>query len=160
VDDSIATNVAFGGGDAVPDKARVDKALALANLTPLISSLPEGTGFIVGERGARLSGGQRQRVGIARALYHDADVLVMDEATSALDNLTEQEVIKTITQLRSSKTIIMIAHRLSTIRHADQIVFMEKGAIAGIGTFDDLYANNSGFRNMVQTTPGETPNHT
>jgi ATP-binding cassette subfamily C protein len=154
VDDSIAANVAFGAAENEPDKASVAKALRLANLDTMVSALPEGSDFVVGERGMRLSGGQRQRVGIARALYHDAEVLVMDEATSALDNLTEQEIIKTITQLKGHKTIIMIAHRLSTIKSADQIVFMEKGSIAAIGTFDELCASSAGFRQMALSSAG------
>jgi HlyD family secretion protein len=149
IDDSIAANVAFGTAEATPNLAQVKKALALANLDTLISTLRKGADFVVGERGAMLSGGQRQRVGIARALYHNADVLVMDEATSALDNLTEQEIIKTIMQLKGSKTIIIVAHRLSTIKYADQIVFMENGTIAGIGTFEELCAINAGFRHMT-----------
>jgi ABC-type multidrug transport system fused ATPase/permease subunit len=149
IDDTICANVVFGAAETAPDISRVESALELANLDALVSTLEEGTNFIVGERGTRLSGGQRQRIGIARALYHNTDVLVMDEATSALDNVTEQEVIQTIMQLKSSKTIIMIAHRLSTIRHADQIVFMDGGAICAIGTFDELCARNPEFRRMT-----------
>ncbi|MDR2214996.1 MAG: ATP-binding cassette domain-containing protein, partial [Nevskiaceae bacterium] len=158
VDDSIAANVAFGTAENEPDKPSVEKALRLANLDALVADLPEGINFGVGERGMRLSGGQRQRVGIARALYHDAEVLVMDEATSALDNLTEQEIVRTITHLKGRKTIIMIAHRLSTIKSADQIVFMEKGSISAIGTFDELCASSAGFRQMALSSVVEAKN--
>jgi HlyD family secretion protein len=149
IDDTIAANVAFGIGDGKPDRDRIDAALRMANLDGFVARLADGVDFVVGERGTLLSGGQRQRVGIARALYHNADVLVLDEATSALDNLTEQEIIATIVDLKRSKTIIMIAHRLSTIRSADQVVYMENGAIQDVGTFDELIARNDNFRLMT-----------
>ena len=77
----------------------------------------------------RLSGGQRQRIGIARALYHDPDVLILDEATSALDNLTERAVMDAVHNLGHAKTIVMIAHRLSTVRECDTIFMLEGGRV-------------------------------
>jgi len=153
IDDTIAANVAFGNVETTPDQRKVQAAIKAANLENFVDGLPEKTDFIVGEHGSLLSGGQKQRVGIARALYHDAEYLIMDEATSALDNLTEKEIIKTITQLKASKTIVMIAHRLSTIRNADQIVFFDNGSINDVGTFDELNARNAEFRIMAQTIP-------
>jgi ABC-type multidrug transport system fused ATPase/permease subunit len=103
----------------------------------------------VGERGVRLSGGQRQRIGIARALYHDPDLLVLDEATSALDTLTEQAVMDAVHNLARRKTIIIIAHRLSTVRDCDTIVLLEAGRIVAQGRFADLAEREAGFRAMV-----------
>jgi len=77
----------------------------------------------------RLSGGQRQRIGIARALYHDPEVLILDEATSALDNVTEKSVMESVHNIGRRKTIIIIAHRLTTVEHCDEIHLMEKGRI-------------------------------
>jgi ABC-type multidrug transport system fused ATPase/permease subunit len=114
-----------------------------------VGDLPEGYATHVGERGVRLSGGQRQRIGIARALYHDPDVLILDEATSALDNLTEHAVMEAVRNLARKKTIIMIAHRLSTVRHCDCIFMLERGRVVGSGTFDALIADNQEFRQMA-----------
>ena len=77
---------------------------------------------MLGERGIRLSGGQRQRMALARAFYHEREVLVMDEATSALDNETELEIIEEIKLLKGQKTLIVIAHRLSTVQHCDKFI--------------------------------------
>jgi ABC-type multidrug transport system fused ATPase/permease subunit len=114
-DDSIRRNVAFGIPDALIDDKRVWAALALAQLKTYVEALPDGLDAVVGERGVSLSGGQRQRVGIARALYHDPDVLVLDEATSALDADTEREIAQAIDSLAGRKTLIIIAHRQATI---------------------------------------------
>ena len=103
------------------DAAAVERAARVAELHDFVMrELPQGYDTAVGERGVRLSGGQRQRIGIARALYHDPDVLILDEATSALDNLTERAVMDAVHNLGHAKTVIMIAHRLidgARLRH-------------------------------------------
>ena len=159
LDDTIVTNIAFGVKPEDIDLEKVKVAAKLANIDQFIETLPEQYNFIVGERGAMLSGGQKQRIGIARALYHDADVLVLDEATSALDNITEREIVATIQKLKASKTIIMIAHRLTTIRNADQIVYFEKGRLEDSGSFEDLTKRSQKFRALTQSvTQAETDN--
>jgi ABC-type multidrug transport system fused ATPase/permease subunit len=112
--------------------------------------LPEGYQTLVGENGVRLSGGQRQRIIIARALYHDTDVLILDEATSALDNLTEQAVMDAMQGIGRTKTMIMIAHRLSTVRQCDRIYLLEKGEVIAYGTYEELLASSSRFRAMAE----------
>ena len=112
--------------------------------------MPQGYDTMVGERGVRLSGGQRQRIGIARALYHDPDVLILDEATSALDNLTERAVMDAVQNLGRQKTIIMIAHRLSTVRNCDTIFLLEKGVVIANGSYDALVAGSESFRRLAQ----------
>jgi ATP-binding cassette, subfamily B, bacterial PglK len=149
VDDSLRRNIALGIPDAEIDDPRVRAAVRMARLDELAASLPEGLGTFVGERGIRLSGGQRQRVGIARALYHQPDVLIFDEATSSLDNATEAEVTKAIEALHGMKTLVVIAHRLTTVRHCDRLVFLENGRVAACGTFEELMQNSAEFRRMA-----------
>lgn len=147
---SIAENVAFGLPVKDIDLQQVKKALELANLTELVEQLAEGINTKVGERGVQLSGGQRQRIGIARALYHEADVLVFDEATSALDGITEKIIMEAIHEFSGEKTIIMIAHRLKTVQKCDIIYMMDKGTIIDQGTYQQLLDNNPKFKEMAE----------
>lgn len=128
-DDTIRNNIAFGVEGQDIDEAAVKEAVKKAQLTEFIDSLPNGLDTIVGDRGVRLSGGQRQRIGIARALYHDPEILVLDEATSALDNETEAAVMEAIENLQGTKTMIIIAHRLTTIRNVDIIYEVGEGNV-------------------------------
>ena len=127
LDDSIKRNIAFAVDDDEIDEERIWKAIEQAQLNEFIQSLPDGVDTVIGERGARVSGGQRQRIGIARALYHDPEVLVLDEATSALDHETETAVMEAIDALNGSKTLIIIAHRLSTIENCNMVYRVENG---------------------------------
>ena len=126
-DDTILNNIAFGIEKKDIDMDALINASKKAQIYDFIDSLPEGFNTMVGDRGARLSGGQRQRIGIARALYHNPEVLMLDEATSALDNETESAVMEAIDGLHGQKTIIIIAHRLTTIKNADIIYEIENG---------------------------------
>ncbi len=128
-DDTIRNNIAFGMREELIDEDAVCAAVEKAQLTDFINSLPYGLDTIVGDRGVRLSGGQRQRIGIARALYHDPEILVLDEATSALDNETEAAVMEAIEHLQGMKTMIIIAHRLTTIRNVDVIYEVGDGEV-------------------------------
>ena len=129
-DDTIRNNIAFGVQEGQIDESAVMAAVEKAQLKEFIESLPLGLDTIVGDRGVRLSGGQRQRIGIARALYHDPEILVLDEATSALDNETEAAVMEAIDHLQGIKTMIIIAHRLTTIRNVDTIYEVGDGKVA------------------------------
>ncbi len=138
MDDTIECNIAFGVSEDQIDRQRLSDAIQAAQLAELIEELPDGIKTIVGERGVRLSGGQRQRVGIARALYHECEILILDEATSALDNETESLVTEAIKSLRGMKTMIIIAHRLSTIEHCDRIYMLEKGQVVKSGSYQEV----------------------
>jgi len=149
-DDTVSANIAFGLDAAGIDQAAVERAARIAEIHDFIlAEMPQGYATPVGERGVRLSGGQRQRIGIARALYHDPDVLILDEATSALDNLTEKAVMDAVHNLGHAKTIIMIAHRLSTVRDCDTIFMLEGGRVVAEGAYDDLIETNRQFRALA-----------
>jgi ATP-binding cassette, subfamily B, bacterial PglK len=148
-DETLRENIAFGIPLAEIDDEKVRNAIELAQLSQLVRELPDGLDTIVGEHGTRLSGGQRQRIGIARALYHDPQVLVMDEATSALDNVTEQHIIRSIEALKGDRTVIMIAHRLTTVMNCDRLYLMEKGKIIHQGSYSNLLKHSQEFREMA-----------
>ena len=150
-DDSIAANIAFGTNLKDINQEAVEYAAKMANLHEfVINELPSKYQTTVGERGIRLSGGQRQRIGIARALYHNPQILILDEATSALDNLTERAVMEAVHKLRKNITIIMIAHRLSTVKNCDNILLMEKGEVKEQGKFDKLIQIDDQFRAIAK----------
>ncbi len=130
VDEPIRNNIAFGIADDEIDDNRIWQVLEEAQLKEFIQTLPEGLDTTIGDRGVRLSGGQRQRLGIARALYHNPEILVFDEATSALDNETEAAVMEAINSFHGKKTMVIIAHRLNTIEKCDIIYKVEGGKIA------------------------------
>ena len=138
IDDTIRRNVAFGIAEHEIDESALERALRSAQLWDFVDGLPEKTHTIVGERGVRVSGGQRQRIGIARALYHEPQVLVLDEATSSLDIETETEVMSAIRALHGFKTILIVAHRLSTVQHCDRVYKIEDATIVGEGTLEEL----------------------
>ncbi|WP_245911858.1 ABC transporter ATP-binding protein [Brunnivagina elsteri] len=138
IDDTIEKNIAFGVADDAIDHERLYNAIESAQLTELIKQLPDGIKTVVGERGVLLSGGQRQRVGIARALYHEREILVFDEATAALDNETEALVTESIRALSGIKTMIIIAHRLSTIEHCDRIYMLQNGRVLKSGSYQEV----------------------
>lgn len=127
IDDTVRNNVAFGLLKEEIEDERVWSALEQAQLKEFIEKLPDGLDTEVGDRGIRFSGGQRQRMAIARALYHDPDILVLDEATSALDGETESAVMEAIDMLHDNKTLIIVAHRLTTIQNCDVVYEISGG---------------------------------
>lgn len=151
-DDTVERNIALGVPEGLIDSVAIERAARIANIHDLMTSFVKGYETVIGERGVRLSGGQRQRIGIARALYHDPDLLIMDEGTSALDGMTEEAVMEAIDNLAHEKTIILIAHRLTTVRKCDRIYHLEDGCAMSAGTYDELIASSEQFRAMAHIT--------
>lgn len=146
---SITENIALGLTPQQIDLAAVSRAARLAQAHGFIQALPQRYDTLVGERGVKLSGGQRQRIGIARALYHQPDVLVFDEATSALDGLTEDAVMEAIRALSGGRTIVLIAHRLRTFEACDRIVMLHEGRVLAEGSYARLFETSDSFRRFV-----------
>lgn len=154
-DASVAENIALGLTLQEIDNDCLYRAAEIAQIDTFIrNDLPQGYQTLVGDRGVRLSGGQRQRIGIARALYHNADLIVFDEATSALDNLTERDVMKAIEALPGSNTAIMIAHRMNTVKACDRILVLDKGYLVGLGSWDELASSSEHFQNIAELLEG------
>jgi ABC-type multidrug transport system fused ATPase/permease subunit len=151
VEDTVRRNVALGLPDARIDAAAVERACRIAGIHDFITgSLDHGYDTVLGERGVSLSGGQRQRIGIARALYHDPQVLILDEATSALDNRTEYTVMQAIQELAHKKTLVVIAHRLTTVQACDQVYVLDAGAVVSTGTFIELLETSGHLRSLAR----------
>ena len=146
IDDTIRKNIALGIQGI--NEGQLSKCVADAQLSGLIADLPNGLETKIGDKGVKLSGGQRQRIGIARALYKNPDILIFDEATSALDVETERALTESIKKLAGSKTIIIVAHRISTIKDSDIIFVLDKGAVKGKGTFEELLVTNHWFQEI------------
>lgn len=147
-DDTLRRNIAFGREDADIDDIKVMHCLEAAQLISVVDDMDEGIHTRIGERGVRISGGQRQRIGIARALYLDADVIIMDEATSALDNYTENEVVQAIDRHRGELTFVIIAHRHTLIERCDRIIYLENGKLVAQGGYQELMQTNENFKKM------------
>ncbi|MBS0522871.1 MAG: ABC transporter ATP-binding protein [Proteobacteria bacterium] len=145
--DTLRANILIARPDA--SEAELQAAIQHASLSELVATLPDGLDSPVGERGTSLSGGQRQRVAIARAFLKDAPILILDEATSHLDAVNEQAVRRALDLLQADRTTIVIAHRLSTVRDADQIVVLDEGRVAEIGTHSTLLMKGGLYARLV-----------
>jgi ATP-binding cassette subfamily C protein CydCD len=145
--DTLRANILIARPDA--SETELQAAIRHASLAELVATLPEGLDSPVGERGTSLSGGQRQRVAIARAFLKDAPILILDEATSHLDAVNEQAVRRALDLLQTDRTTIVIAHRLSTVRDADQIVVLDQGRVAEVGTHSALVMKGGLYARLV-----------
>ena len=148
---TIRENITYGMEKVT--REQIDSALAAANLTEFINSLPLGIDTELEEHGANLSGGQRQRLSIARALIRDPSVILLDEATSALDSISERQIQDAINNLTAGRTTFIVAHRLSTIKSADKIAVIKNGRCVECGAFDELMEKKGEFyalRSMQQ----------
>lgn len=148
---TIRENLVYGlaGGKTIPDE-RLWEVARMAYADQFIRSFPNGLDTEVGERGVKLSGGQRQRIAIARAFLRDPKILMMDEATASLDSQSEGIVQEALVQLMEGRTTFVIAHRLSTIVNADQIIFIEKGQVTGMGKHEELLESHKLYREFAE----------
>ena len=144
--DTVAANLRVGRPDATDDD--LVTAARAANADEFIRSLPDGYETIVGAGGVRLSGGQRQRLAIARALLHDAPIVVLDEATAFVDPDSEAQVRQALQAITESRTVVVIAHRLTSVVEADQILVVDDGTIVLRGRHDELVAVDGRYRTL------------
>ncbi len=151
-DSTIKENIAFGISKKNISEDHIKKVIDLASLNDFINSLDKGIDTFVGERGIQLSGGQIQRIGIARALYNNAEVLVLDEATSSLDGLTEKSIMSAVNSFYGKKTIIIVAHRLSTVKNCDKLYLMNNGKVVDSGSYEELIKDSEYFRELSKTS--------
>ena len=122
-DDTLINNICIPGNDRIDFKI-LKKVIKQADLTNVIKKFPKGLKTRMGERGSKISGGQKQRIGIARALYHDTDLLILDEITSSLDIESENNIINLISKIRN-KTILLITHKKKNLRVCDKVLNLD-----------------------------------
>ena len=146
--DTIANNIALG--EEEPDKEQLRYAATVANIRTFVDSLPMGYNTMVGMEGTGLSQGQKQRILIARAVYKNPEYLFFDEATNALDANNEKVILEQLQHFYTGKTVVVVAHRLSTVRDADQIVVLDQGRIAEVGTHQELTEKRGIYYHLVK----------
>lgn len=151
---TLRDNLRVAAPDA--DDARLREALADADLTAFVDSLPLGLDTQVGERGLAVSGGQAQRIAIARAFLKDAPILVLDEPTSNIDVHSEAAIVAAIDRLSAGRTVLVIAHRLSTVQHMDRVVVLEDGRVTETGSHAELVASGGHYARAVRRSAGLT----
>jgi len=145
-DMTIKDNLILAKPDATDEE--IITAIKESALEDFVKELPQGLDTKVGESGIKLSGGQKQRLAIARAMLRKSPIILFDESTSSLDNISQNQVKKSIDNIKGKSTVIIVAHRLSTIKNVDKIFFLEQGEIVDQGTFKELYKRNKKFKTI------------
>ena len=145
---SIRDNILYGKPDSTNNE--VIEAAKAAAAHDFINELPDKYNTVVGEKGYSLSGGQKQRISIARAFLKNAPILLLDEATSSLDTESEHLVQNAISILMKNRTTLVIAHRLSTIINSDQIIVLDSGNVAEVGTHEELLNKDGVYKKLYE----------
>ncbi len=153
--DTIENNIAFATDER--DHELIEQAAKMADVHENITGFAAGYDTILGERGVTVSGGQKQRISIARALLKNAPILILDDSVSAVDVKTEKVILENLRSIRADRTTILIAHRISTIEKMDKVIFIDDGAIAAVGTHEELCRDCAEYRNMVELQKLEEP---
>ncbi|MBJ2189002.1 MAG: peptidase domain-containing ABC transporter [Muribaculaceae bacterium] len=146
--ESIARNIAVGDGPV--DIDRLEHAARVANIHDFVMGLPLQYNTMIGRDGTGLSQGQRQRVLIARAVYKNPDYIFLDEATNALDATNEREIVANLERFYEGRTVVVVAHRLSTVVNADQIIVLDKGRVAEVGSHEELIARRGAYYSLIK----------
>jgi ATP-binding cassette subfamily B protein len=146
--DTILANIAPGNDN--PDMESVRRAISIANLQPLINTLPAGVQTRIGQGGHGLSQGQKQRILIARVIFKEPSLLLLDEATSSLDASNERMIVENLSGFYAGRTVVIVAHRLSTVRQADMIVVFDKGTVQESGTHQDLVQRKGAYYRLIR----------
>jgi ATP-binding cassette, subfamily B, multidrug efflux pump len=145
---SIRDNIAFGVDGATDEE--VAQAAATALIRDEFQLFPGAFATVVGERGLTLSGGQKQRTALARAVLRNPRILILDDALASVDTWTEERILGELRSVMAGRTTILISHRISTVRHADRIAVLVRGAIAELGTHDELLARNGYYASLYR----------
>ncbi|WP_047391680.1 ABC transporter ATP-binding protein [Exiguobacterium sp. ZWU0009] len=150
---TIAENIRFGKEDATDEE--VAHAAQIAQATDFIERMPDGYDARIEQGGSNVSGGQKQRLSIARALVRRPDLYVFDDSFSALDFKTDAALRKALREETREATVLIVAQRVSTVIDADQIIVLDEGKVAGIGTHDELFADNAVYQEIVKSQLSE-----
>lgn len=150
---TVAENLQYG--NEVANEEEMWEALDISQATEFIKEKQEGVNLMVEQAGANLSGGQKQRLSIARALIRKPEIYLFDDSFSALDYKTDAKLRAELTKITKDATIILVAQRVSTVTDADQIIVLEEGQIAGIGTHQELLAENRIYQEIVSSQRAE-----
>jgi ATP-binding cassette subfamily B protein len=150
---TVAENIAFGVREPLDEatlRARVVRAGEAAGLAPDVMVLPDGWDTLVGERGITLSGGQRQRVALARALASEPRILMLDDTLSSVDAQTEREILTRLRPILRERTSIVVSHRVAAVKEADQILVLDRGRVAELGTHGELLATGGLYASLYR----------
>jgi len=147
---SVQDNIMYGSNSDLLIEDII-KAAKIANADEFIEEMSNSYLTILNPKATNLSGGQKQRICIARALVSNPPILIFDEATNSLDSDSESKVKKAIEKATTGKTVILIAHRISSIMNSDKIIVVDQGRVSGIGTHEELFADNEVYRKLYTT---------